>query len=522
MAPDTQQSTRRGRPATYAVFLALFAFVLMVSHLPLLSLPFYWDELGQFVPAALDLAREGAWVPHSTIPNVHPPAVMAYLAAVWKVAGFGIPVTRLAMLAVASAGVLFAFLLAIQLCREAPGRPALLAAGLLCVSPLFFAQAMLAQLDMPAMVLTTVALLLFLQERIPGAAAACVALVMVKETGLIVPAVFAVWLWREGRRREAALFLLPCAPLALWLAVLARGSGHLFGNQEFTRYNLFYPLHPLRLAAALARRLNYLFVSDFHWVGTLAVISCARRSRLFASRAWRVAGAMVAAHVAAFTIAGGAALERYLLPVLPIVYAAFAAALAYWSPWPRRAALTALLAGLAAGNFLNPPYAFPLENNLAFTDFVRLQQAASGFLERNCSGRTVFTTWPLSAALVRPEFGYVRRALKVRRLPDFTPGTVERAASQEDGLLVLYTTTWQPPWDLLGWAQGFRRKVYGYQPDITSLEVQAELPLELVARWERRHQWIEIYRRTSSFTGPSSPAGSGVRPSMSWGVKRSP
>ena len=49
-------------------------------HLPLLTLPFHWDELGQFVPAALDLYRDGAWVPHSTLPNVHPPGVMLITA----------------------------------------------------------------------------------------------------------------------------------------------------------------------------------------------------------------------------------------------------------------------------------------------------------------------------------------------------------------------------------------------------------------------------------------------------------
>src|SRR5712691_9915312 len=43
-------------------------------HLPYLKLLF-WDELGQFIPAALDLYHDGAWVPHSTLPNVHPPGL---------------------------------------------------------------------------------------------------------------------------------------------------------------------------------------------------------------------------------------------------------------------------------------------------------------------------------------------------------------------------------------------------------------------------------------------------------------
>src|SRR6476646_9443498 len=83
------------------VALALFVFS---SHLPFLKLPFYWDELGQFVPAALDIFQRGAWIPLSTVPNVHPPGVMAYLAAVWSIAGYSIAATRVAMLALAAAG----------------------------------------------------------------------------------------------------------------------------------------------------------------------------------------------------------------------------------------------------------------------------------------------------------------------------------------------------------------------------------------------------------------------------------
>ncbi len=45
---------RRIRPETYLFFLALFALIVFLSHAPLLRLPYYWDELGQFVPAALD------------------------------------------------------------------------------------------------------------------------------------------------------------------------------------------------------------------------------------------------------------------------------------------------------------------------------------------------------------------------------------------------------------------------------------------------------------------------------------
>src|SRR5579871_6504228 len=138
---------RRIRPGFYLFFFVSFALVVFLIHSTFLSLPYFWDELGQFVPAALDIFHDGAWIPHSTVPNAHPPGVMAYLAAAWSLAGYSVPATRVAMLLAASAAALVAFLLAIELCRNAAGSPAFMAVFLLCASPLFFAQAMLAQLD---------------------------------------------------------------------------------------------------------------------------------------------------------------------------------------------------------------------------------------------------------------------------------------------------------------------------------------------------------------------------------------
>src|ERR1700730_2002903 len=85
------------------VFLASLA-VLVILHLPYLKLPYFGDEMGQFVPSALDLYRDGAWISRSVPPNVHPPGVMALLALIWRVFGYSILSARLAMLTTASLG----------------------------------------------------------------------------------------------------------------------------------------------------------------------------------------------------------------------------------------------------------------------------------------------------------------------------------------------------------------------------------------------------------------------------------
>ena len=47
------------RPGSYVLMYLLFAAFLIPTHLWLAQLPYFWDEAGQFVPAALDLLHGG-------------------------------------------------------------------------------------------------------------------------------------------------------------------------------------------------------------------------------------------------------------------------------------------------------------------------------------------------------------------------------------------------------------------------------------------------------------------------------
>src|SRR5580704_7386416 len=118
------QARRRVRPGSYLLIFAAVAALIVTAHAPLLQLPYYWDEAGQFIPAATDIYQTGSWIAHSATPNVHPPGVMAWLALAWHLFGFSILTTRIAMLLLASFGALTTFLLAIELSRGSPGTPA--------------------------------------------------------------------------------------------------------------------------------------------------------------------------------------------------------------------------------------------------------------------------------------------------------------------------------------------------------------------------------------------------------------
>jgi 4-amino-4-deoxy-L-arabinose transferase-like glycosyltransferase len=515
---------RRGQPrairtSSYAILLALFASIVIPSHLWLVRLPYYWDEAGQFVPSALDILRGGHLIPRSIVPNIHPPMVFAYLAGAWRMFGFAPAVTHTAMLVLASFGVLAAFLLAIELSHEARGAPAFLAAALLCVSPVFFVESSLAQLDAPAMLFTTLALLFFLEDRIRLAAAACVALVLTKETGMVAPLVFAAWLARERRWRDAAWFVLPAAALAAWIGVLSHATGCWAGDPAFVRYNLEYPLHPVRLVVTLARRLYFLFIANFHWIGTLAMVAAWRSSRIFRSRRWQVAWLMVAAHAVMLTLLGGAVLNRYLLPVLPIVFAAMAAAI---SLLPRAARITAaclLLAGVGASNWINPPYPFPFEDNLAYVDFVKLHSDAADYVQHWFLDPVVTTAWPMTAELSQPDLGFVQHGLRVAVLPNMAPRTLEALDWSKVQVLVVFSRDWDPSLNImrLGPVLRFWERFYNFMPGSGAEEARLRIPFPAAAHFERRGQWVDVYVNPAMrLPAPHLARMAGVRTGAGW------
>ncbi len=194
--------------------------------------------------------------------------------------------TRLAMLALATVGAMVTLSLGLRMGLPAgaasPGR------GFLCISPLSFAQSMMAQLDLPAMVFLMLALLLFLEDRIIAAALVSVLLVLVKETGLLRRPIWLVVMDRRPPARSAvvslaglaAACLADCARPRDWPLVRQRG---LHAVQYLVSASSGAP------AAGAATAAYYLFIGTGHWIGTIAVILTLRNTKVFtlAPGAWQ-------------------------------------------------------------------------------------------------------------------------------------------------------------------------------------------------------------------------------------------
>jgi 4-amino-4-deoxy-L-arabinose transferase-like glycosyltransferase len=481
--------------ASSLLFFLAFLVLTIALHLPILKFPFHWDELGQFAPASLDLYQDGSLVAHSTLPNVHPPGVMAIVALTWRVFGVSVVSARVAMLVVASAGLLFSFLLAIRLCRGAVGAPAFAAVLFLMASPIFFSQSEMILLDMPAMTFTALALLLFLDERYAACAAACTALVLIKETSITTPMVFGAWLlFREKKVRQALYFFAPAIALGAWLVLLHHKTGHWLGNEEFARDNVAGALGFMHIFLGFGGRLHFLFIADGRFIGTIALFAGFRMLR---SKEWKIAAWVALAQVVVVTVFGYAMLERYLIPVLPILYAAIAAAASVYPASWRRFSHTAMLALLIVGWFWNPPYPFSYENNLAWTDFVALQKEAANYLEAYAPDQRIASTWPFTGAIKHPYLGYVERPLTSVELPGFHLKDIVDYDRSSYDLLVVY----EKFWTFEGRAfdnnllRPIIRQYKDYHPQATEAEVLAGTGLIPIHRWDRGGQWIEIYAK---------------------------
>ena len=93
--------------APSALLFALFFAAVALAHLTLLHLPYFWDEGGYYIPAALDFYHTGQIIPHFT--NAHPPLPNILLGTLWHLVGYHILATRLLISAFAAAGLLATF-----------------------------------------------------------------------------------------------------------------------------------------------------------------------------------------------------------------------------------------------------------------------------------------------------------------------------------------------------------------------------------------------------------------------------
>ena len=513
-----------------ALLFALFFLALLALHAPLLRLPYFWDEAGYYIPAARDLLLTGSLIPHSTPSNAHPPLVMAYLALLWKALGYTAAVTRTAMLFISAFGLLGVFRLAQ---RVANTEVAVASAACTALYPVFFAQSSMAHVDLAAAAFVFWGLLAYVEDRPTRMAIWFSLAVLAKETAFLAPlallasapvakvlfsGTFATAKAPEVREAHdfsraapghqnlrAVVLIFPLFTLTLWYSYHYLRTGFVFGNPEFLRYNVQTTLHPLRILLALGLRLWQLVGYLNLYLLTVAAAFAMwlppirdhgmerRRISLHVQFSFLT---VVVAYTLAMAVVGGAVLARYMLPVVPLVIIICVSTLRrrvlYW-----RAVVAIVALAFVGALFVNPPYGFSIEDNLAYRDYILLHQRAEAFVETRYPTAQVLTAWPASDELSRPWLGYVARPMQVFRIEDFTAEQLFAAADLRShfSLALIFSTKYEPPHP---WFERWRRwqqwktHYFGYHRDLPPAAAAQILGGRVVYEEHAEGQWVAV------------------------------
>jgi len=520
----------------FPLLVLVFFLALLVLHLPLLGLPYFWDEAGYYVPAARDLLREGSPIPLSSVSNAHPPLVMAYLALAWKFLGSTPVVTRTAMLGIAVFALLGVFRLAERVANPEVAIAAVMATALY---PVFFTQSSFAQLELAAAGFTFWGILAYVEGRRWTTALWFSLAALSKETAILAP--WALLLCRLGlecrhpqdkippgqdpgsrrgpldavnargfpeidlSRGDRWPLWVSSVPLVFWYAYHWHRTGFVFGNPEFLRYNLKATLDPTRILLALGIRLwQVLGYMNLYLLTLATLLACwlpprseegRQRPRIACDVQFSFL-AVIIVYILALSVMGGAVLARYLLPALPLMMIlAMSTLRRRVRDWHWVLATVAL--GFVLALFINPPYGFSIEDNLAYRDYILLHRRAETWLEAHGPMARVLTAWPASDELTRPYLGYVSRPFDVLRIEDFTLEHVSAAAEMESGfdLALVFSTKYESPYPWLEHWQFWQRskiKFFGYHRDVRPPVAAQILGGRLVYEEQRGGQWVGI------------------------------
>ncbi len=513
--------SRTTGPLPLALLYPLFFAAVYLSHWTLLRLPYFWDEAGYYIPAALDFFHTGTLIPQSTVTNAHPPLPSILLAAWWRIAGTAIVNTRTLVTFVSAAALLGVY----RLARHVAGTAAAATTLLTALYPVWFAQSTLAHADIFAAAFTLWGLSFYLPhlqrsgmrsgnaKAAPGelflAAVLFSLAVLSKETAIATPLALAAWETLQYLRKSrgslpwAAALTLPILPLLAWYAFHYRQTGFVFGNPEFLRYNATANLSVYRVALALWHRTLHLFthMNMFVPVGcALAVLRMKPRRPGLPPDILAALAVILIANLLEFSILGGALLTRYLLPMFPLVLLLCVVEWQRRLPhWPALVALSA--AAFLCGLWIDPPYAFAPEDNLTYRDFIVLHQHAIAVLQQRFPAATVLSAWPATSELTRPELGYTRHPFAVAPLENFSLPQMQQAAANPGSFdtALLFSTKWEPPpsrWHLPHRngqvVSSADARFFDFHHDLTPAEAAALLHGDIVWQQHRGGEWAAI------------------------------
>ncbi len=427
---------------------AVFAALVFLSKLPVLDVPFYWDEMA-WVGQARWLAQGPLF---RAIPGLrgaaaffgHPPGLHLTLAVLVKLFGFSIALPHLLAIGFAFIGTLFTYLLGRSLYGERAG---LLAAVCLFFSPIYFAQAGMFLGDLPVAALGVACVYLAVRGAFwPYLLCAC-CMVLLKETAIAV--VVAVALYRaltggslKERLRRLIAYALPLVVTGLFAAWQKLMTGQwFFIYPPHSNLDLFVPT-PRVVLDQVVTITGWLFVLQGRWVLTAAIVlNLVMHREARRRRELRLLALM--GLLSGYAFAPLYLLPRYILPALPMVYVVGAWSLLELFATPaQKNAAAAITVVFMAWTLTHQPFAGSSEFNLRYLDVVAIHRTLCGLIAAEHPDARVLTAWPHTQELRQPELGYVKQAVRAESL--------EHGSELDDRGADLILVSIVPPTDGMG------------------------------------------------------------------------
>ena len=420
--PDEKMSHAQSRLrmafASPAFAMVLLAVLTILVKLPTLDTPAYWDEMGWL--------RQAHWLSqvslHRAIPGFrdagqfwgHPPGLHLILATIGKLIGVSVTTAHLVIALFSALGVCATFLLA----RHWSGTAAAwLAAFLLLLSPVYFAQSGMFLADVPVTALGALATYFILKDQFRPYVVCASCMVLLKETAIVLVVALLIYRFvvmkpfRVAKLRDVASYSLPLAVVGAFILLQKATTGHFFFIYDFD-VKLFQLTPDLVLyqAGVITR---WIFIDQHRFIFTslialnLLVNAKARRREL-----WLFAFVVV---LSGYSFSVLFYLPRYLLPVLPMFYILAAASILELARGPRRQFVAATAAlGMMVWSLMTQPLGENGETSLRYLEIVAMHQSAIHRIASDSPAARVVTTWPLTDELTRPVLGYVQQPLHAK------------------------------------------------------------------------------------------------------------
>jgi hypothetical protein len=420
--------------------------------------PPYWDEV-RYIQQAQWLAEHDVV---QAVPGLrpadaffgHPPGLHVTLAVLWKLLGTSVPLAHGLMAIFAAVGVGATFLLGRHLHDTWTG---LLAALLLLATPVYLAQAGMYLADLPVTALGVLSAWFVMRDRFAAWTLIATYMVLVKETAIAI--VVAILLYRfltmgapvRVRVLDALKHGVPLYVISAFFVLQWATTGHFFFIYA-TDITLVSPGlgAGVRQAVRIAR---WLFVEQARGVLVLAVLLAAivRPTRALARTLGLTALVVL---LSGFSFAVLFYLPRYVLPVVPFLCIAGAAAIGNMFPRPPlRLGAAAVLLGATVMSVFRAPASGNGEVNMNYLRVVALQTSAVRTLAARTPVPRVLTTGRLRSQLNEPLLGHVSSPMGARafRTDADTSGidVIMVTAPSTDGSVVLRDLARRAGWRLV-------------------------------------------------------------------------